>query len=119
MQQNWLDIQSFFTDQRVLSAIDDLAIATKFELAGIDDAERVQLAAQARKELSHFLVRLADAAAAAESGKITGIDPRFKELLDAYRSARNDRSNYRSTLIRLGAHKAAPLLEAADKRTKR
>jgi hypothetical protein len=119
MQQHWLDIQSFFTDQRVLSAIDDLAIATKFELAGINDAERVQLAATARRELSHFLLRLADAAAAAEAGKITGIDPRFKELLDAYRSARNDRSNYRSSLMRLGADKATSILEATDKRTKR
>jgi hypothetical protein len=119
MQQHWLDIQSFFTDQRVLSAIDDLAIATKFELAGINDAERIQLAATARKDLAHFLLRLADAAAAAEAGKITGIDPRFKELLDAYRSARNDRSNYRSSLMRLGADKAGSILEAADKRTKR
>jgi hypothetical protein len=119
MQQHWLDIQSFFTDQRVLSAIDDLAIATKFELAGINDAERTQLAAKARQGLSQFLLRLAEAAAAAESGKITGIDPRFKELLDAYRSARNDRSNFRSTLMRLGADKATVLLEAADKRTKR
>jgi hypothetical protein len=118
VQQNWLDIQSFFTDQRVLSAIDDLAIATKFELAGIKDAERIQLAAKARKDLSHFLSKLADAASSADSGKITGIDPRFKELLDAYRSARNDRSNYRSALMRMGAEKATTLLEAGDKRTK-
>ncbi len=119
MQQNWLDIQSFFTDQRVLAAIDDLAIATKFELAGINDAERAQLAARARAELSQFLRRLADAAAAAQEGKIAGIDPRFKELIDAYRSARNDRSNFRSALMRLGADKAAHLLQATDKRTKR
>jgi hypothetical protein len=117
MQQNWLDIQSFFTDQRVLSAIDDLAIATKFELAGIHDAERVQLAAKARNDLSQFLLRLADAASAAEAGKITGIDPRFKELLDAYRAAHNDRTNYRSSLMRLGADKAASILEARDKRS--
>jgi hypothetical protein len=119
MQQTWLDIQSFFTDQRILSAIDDLAIATKFELAGINDVERIQLAAKARKELAQFLLRLADATVAADSGKITGIDPRFKELLDAYRSARNDRSNYRSPLMRLGADNATTLLEASDKRTKR
>jgi hypothetical protein len=119
MQQNWLDIQSFFTDQRVLSAIDDLAIATKFELAGISDSERIQLAAKARKDLSQFLLRLADAAVAAELGKVTGIDPRFKELLDAYRSARNDRSNFRSSLMRLRPDKATSILEATDKRSKR
>jgi hypothetical protein len=94
-------------------------MATKFELAGINDAERFQLATVARKELARFLSRIAEAAAAAESGRITGIDPRFKELLDAYRSARNDRSNFRSSLMRLGADKAITILEAADKRTKR
>jgi hypothetical protein len=89
MQQHWLDIQSFLSDQRVLSAIDDLAIATKFELAGIEDAERRQLAETARKELAQFLRRLGEATTAADSGTIMGIDPRFKELLDSYRSARN------------------------------
>ncbi len=48
-----------------------------------------------------------------------GIDPRFKELLDSYRSARNDRSNFRSALMRVGAEAAAGLLDARDKRTKR
>ena len=39
MRQHWLDIQSFLADQQVLTAIDDLAIATKFELSGIVDEE--------------------------------------------------------------------------------
>ncbi len=52
MKQHWLDIQSFLSDQRVLSAIDDLAIATKFELAGIEDAERRQLAETAQRTRS-------------------------------------------------------------------
>ena len=44
MKQHWLDIQSFVEDQQVLSAIDNLAVATKFELSGIDDPERRELA---------------------------------------------------------------------------
>jgi hypothetical protein len=119
MRQHWLDIQSFFSDQRVLAAIDDLAIATKFAMAGIEDVERQQLARRARDELSRFLLRLGEASAAADAGKITGIDPRFKELLDTYRSARNDRSNFRSSLMRVGAQTAATLLDAPDKRTRR
>src|SRR5712691_6774581 len=103
MERHWLDIQSFLSDQRVLSWIDDLAIATKFELAGIEDAERIQLAERARSELSHFLRQLGEASVAADSGQITGIDPRFKELVDAYRSARHDRSNFKSSLMRVGA----------------
>ncbi|MCC7291838.1 MAG: hypothetical protein IT449_07245 [Phycisphaerales bacterium] len=119
MKQHWLDIQSFLTDQRVLAAIDDLAIATKFELAGIDDPERKELAQRAREELSRFLRRLGEAAAAADDGKIMGIDPRFKELLDAYRFARRDRGSFHSSLMRVGADAAISLLGARDKRTQR
>ncbi len=49
MDQHWLDIQSFMTDQRLLAAIDDLAIATKFRIAGVKDAEREELADAARQ----------------------------------------------------------------------
>ena len=119
MRQYWLDIQSFLSDQRVLTAIDDLSIATKFLLAGIDDAERQQLAERAREVLGKFLERLDDAATAADSGKVVGIDPRFKELLDAYRAVRRDRSNFKSSLMRVGPKATVSLLGATDARSKR
>ena len=40
MSQEWLNIQSFFTDQELLGAINDLSIAIKQEAAGVQDAER-------------------------------------------------------------------------------
>lgn len=38
MSEEWLDIQSFFADRDVLTAINDLSIATKLSLAKIEDA---------------------------------------------------------------------------------
>ena len=114
------DLQSTVADRAIREGIGPVAAEVGAVVVdGGTDAGVMQLAGQARKDLSQFLMRLAEAAAAVESGKITGIDPRFKELLDAYRSARNDRSTFRSSLMRLGAEKAADLLEASDKRTKR
>ena len=40
MSQEWLNIQSFFTDHELLGAINDLSIAIKQEAAGVKDAER-------------------------------------------------------------------------------
>ncbi len=119
MKQHWLDIQSFLADQKVLSAIDDLAIATKFELSGIDDPERRQLAENARVELAKFLQRLAEWGQAADEGVVKGVDPRSKELLDAFRTARQDAGNYRSLLMRGGMEAASSLLNAGDVRSKR
>ncbi len=119
MKQHWLDIQSFLADQKILSAIDDLAIATKFELSGIDDPERQQLAESARKNLSQFLTRLAELGHVADEGLVKGIDPRLKELLDAYRTARQDSGNYQSVLMRAGADAAVRLLNENDKRSQR
>ena len=119
MKQHWLDIQSFLADQKVLSAIDDLSIATKFALSGIDDEERRQLADEARQQLSCFLKNLAELGAAADQGVVKGVDPRSKELIDAYRSARQDSGNYQSTLMRAGADAVLGLLDAKDNRSQR
>jgi len=119
MKQHWLDIQSFLADQKVLSAIDDLSIATKFELSGIDDAERQQLADKARRVLSSFLKQLEKLGTASERGVVKGVDPRSKELLDAYQSARQDTGNYQSTLMRAGAEAVVGLLDAKDNRSQR
>ena len=40
MSQEWLNIQSFFTDHELLGAINDLSIAIKQEAAGVQDVER-------------------------------------------------------------------------------
>jgi hypothetical protein len=110
MDQHWLDIQSFFTDQRLLSAIDDLAIATKFKLARVRDAEREELAEIARSELGKFLRRLGELTPAETPRVLKGVDPRLKELVDAYEAARLDRDNYPSALMRVGCEALLGLL---------
>jgi hypothetical protein len=112
MDQHWLDIQSFMTDQRLLAAIDDLAIATKFQLAGVKDVEREELADAARQALRKFLARLTELTPK-DPGEVTkGIDPRLKELVDTYEAARLDRENYPSALMRLGSEALLRLLTA-------
>ena len=60
MSQEWLNIQSFFTDHELLGAINDLSIATKLEAAGVQDAERERRAKEARKLLKRFFGRLGE-----------------------------------------------------------
>jgi hypothetical protein len=119
MSEEWLDIQSFFADRDVLTAITDLSIATKLELAKIHDTERVQRAVKARDTLRQFLSRLNEVESAAEDEIVAGMDPRFKELTDAYETARRDGANFRSILMRAGAASTLSLLEATDPRAKR
>jgi hypothetical protein len=119
MSEEWLDIQSFFADRDVLTAINDLSIAIKLELAKIDDSERVQRAAKARDTLRQFLFRLNEVESAAEDEIVSGMDPRFKELTDAYATARRDGANFRSILMRAGAASTLSLLDTTDARAKR
>jgi hypothetical protein len=112
MDQHWLDIQSFVTDQRLLAAIDDLAIATKFQLAGVKDVEREELADKARQALHKFLTKLAELIPTDSGQVIRGIDPRLKELVDAYQAARLDRDNFPSALMRAGSDALLRLLSA-------
>ena len=102
MSEEWLDIQSFFADRDVLTAINDLSIATKLSLAKIEDAERVQRAERARGTLRQFLSRLDEVESAEENEIVRGMDARFKELTDAYASARRDSANFQSMLMRTG-----------------
>jgi hypothetical protein len=114
MDQHWLDIHSFITDQRLLAAIDDLAIATKFELAGVRDVERQELAQRAREQLRRFLTELGKLTSGA-GDVVKGVDPRFKELVDTYLAARQDRENFPSALMRAGSEALIRLLSPASK----
>jgi hypothetical protein len=119
MRQHWLDIQSFLSDQKVLAAIDDVAIATKFDLAGVRDAERADLANKAKKVIETFLQRLDQVTSEARADVVKGVDPRFKELADAYATARQDPANFDSPLMRAGAEAAIGLLWSEEPRAKR
>src|SRR5438876_6379 len=60
MSQEWLNIQSFFTDHELLGAINDLSISVKQEAANVHDAERERRAKEARKLLKRFFARLSE-----------------------------------------------------------
>jgi hypothetical protein len=119
MKQHWLDIQSFLSDQKILAAIDNLAMALQLELSGVSDAERRELGRQAAETLRAFLRRLSEVSAEAQDQLVRGVDPRFMELAGAFAAARRDRANYRSTLMRVGVEPTLGLLERDEPRAKR
>src|SRR5947209_12615672 len=78
MSQEWLNIQSFFTDHELIRAINDLSIAVKLDLAGVRDQERAQQAGEARKVLREFLTRLEELEAGDGKEVMLGVDARFQ-----------------------------------------
>lgn len=112
MSQEWLNIQSFFTDHELLGAINDLSIAIKQEAAGVQDSERARRAKDARRLLKRFLDRLGEVESADSKELLLGVDSRFQSLTDAIASARQDGNRYQSVLMRGGAASALPLLDA-------
>jgi hypothetical protein len=112
MSQEWLNIQSFFTDHDLLGAINDLSIAIKQEAAGVRDAERERRAKDARKLLKRFLVRLSEVESDEGKELLLGVDARFQSLTDAIASARQDGNRYHSVLMKGGAADVLPLLDA-------
>lgn len=119
MSHEWLDIQSFFADQDVLTAINDLAIAIKLDTAGLTDQERQERAETARKVLRDFLSRLQEAESSGSNEIVAGVDPRFRDLSEAFASARRDSANFKSVLMRTGAGNALALLDAKDPPSRR
>ena len=118
MSQEWLNIQSFFTDHELLGAINDLSIAVKLEIAGVTDQERARRAGDARKVLRGFLGQLSEVEAGEGKEVLLGIDARFQSLTDALASARQDTARFNSVLMREGAAVALPLLDARDAESK-
>jgi hypothetical protein len=112
MSQEWLNIQSFFTDHELLGAINDLSIAIKLEMAGVQDAERERRAKEARKLLKRFLGRLSEVESADGKELLLGVDARFQSLTDAIASARREGNRYQSVLMKSGSADALPLLDA-------
>lgn len=119
MKQHWLEIQSFLSDQQVLRAIDDLSIALQFEMAGVVDAERRQLATEATDYLKGFLRQLDELTSEDDRRLGRGVDPRLMQLAEAFCAARRDHANFQSTLMTAGTKAALPLLDAKDNRARK
>jgi hypothetical protein len=114
MSQDWLNIQSFFSDHELIHAINDLSISIKQEQAGVHDAERAARAAEARKLIRDFLTRLSQAESEDAKGVVLGIDSRFLSLTDAFVSARREAGRFHSPLVRDGATAALSLLDTQE-----
>jgi hypothetical protein len=119
MKPHWLDIQSFLSDQKILGAIDNLAMSLQLELAAVSDPERRELGREAVGTLRAFLRRLSEVSTVAQENVVRGVDPRFMELAGAFAAARRDRANYRSILMRVGIEPTLGLLDQDETRAKR
>ncbi len=111
MSQEWLNIQSFFTDHELIGAINDLSIFLKQEAAGVRDGERATLAKKAHLVLKDFLTRLSETESEEGREPVLGVDARFQSLTDAIESAREQDGRFQSVLMREGAASALPLLD--------
>src|SRR5262245_40560049 len=111
MSQEWLNIQSFFTDHELIGAINDLSIHLKLQAAGIQDPEMCRRAGSAKETLRKFLTRLSEIESTPKDEPLLGVDARFQSLTDAIVSARKQIDQYHSTLIRQGAGDVLPLLD--------
>lgn len=81
MSTTWLHVQSFFADEGILKAINDLSIDLKLRAAGLDDAEWKKLGQQGRRKLEEFLGRVIDLEESETGGVILGVDPRTQSLV--------------------------------------
>lgn len=114
MSNTWLAAESFERGQRLIQAVNALAISTKLTLAGTQDPERAALAEYAREELRTFLGSFANWLAEAErppARAVTGIDPRLHQLVMVFVSQRR-RLPSRSLLYRLPMKQVLALLDA-------
>jgi len=83
------------------------------------DSERTELAKKAKGVLESFLQRLDHVTSQARTDVVKGVDPRFKELADAYALAQQDSANFNSTLMKAGTDATIRLLWAEEPRAKR
>ena len=114
MSHTWLAAESFERGQRLIQAVNTLAISIKLTLAGIPNPERAVLADQAREELRTVLGDFSGWLAEAERSPtqaVTGIDPRLHQLVGVFVSQRR-RLPPRSLLNRLSIEQERTLLDA-------
>jgi hypothetical protein len=114
VSEKWLEIQSFLEDQDILTAINDLSLATKQRVAGVLRARRAERAGAAKEYLRHFMTRLEEFLASPTGGAGLAVDPRFRQLAEGFEAARRDPTHYRSTLMRQGIKSTLALLDRKD-----
>ena len=120
MSSEWLDIQSFVSDQEALRAINDLSIAVHLSLSSVRDDGREQRTAAAKQTVRQFLSDLERVLQSRDLEHVAaGVEPRLQELAQSYETARRDVSRQHSVLVAMGPAEAARLLDASDPPAKR
>jgi hypothetical protein len=115
MSSEWLDIQSFVSDQEALKAVNDLAIVTHVALARKVDADKSPRAEASRDFLRRFLADLDRVLQGRRDDTVAaGVDPRMQELAESFEAARRDVSRDRSVLLAIGPEEAVRLLDASE-----
>ena len=116
MSNQWLEFQSFQSNQQLLRAINVISIYIKLNLAGIADKDKLDDATDAKRFLSLFLRGWEEIVNKFENvahGPLIGVDPRMKELTSNYVARRREVGKYRSDLFRKSPRDVADLLEAS------
>lgn len=101
MTADWLTFQSFQRSQGVLKAINTLSAHLKLMLNGVADEERSQAVDRSAETLQAFFDELEAAARQAdrrEPALMLGVDPRFREFVHDYLTARRHH-RFRSRLF--------------------
>ncbi len=102
MSTQWLAVQSFERSQDILGAINTVSIHLTLRLAGVPDEERMQAVARARDTLTTFFKKLDATVQEAQRGEATpllGVDPRLRQLVKSFVSAKRDRRRFHSVLF--------------------
>jgi hypothetical protein len=115
MSNDWLDIQSFISDQEALRAINDLSIALQLSLAKMRDTCHDARTQSARLVVRQFLIDLDRVIQSRDLDHFAaGVEPRLQELAQSYETARRDVSRDHSVLVTMGPTEAVSLLDASD-----
>jgi uncharacterized FlaG/YvyC family protein len=114
MSNDWTDIQSFFRNQSVLKAINDLSIAIKHNLAGVHHTQGIKSIQQAKQTIKEFLLELNNMLSERKKGIVFGIDSHSNDFIVNFINARKDTKNFSSVLIKCGPESTLSLLETNE-----
>ena len=115
MSQEWLNIQSFFADHKLIGAINDLSIHLKQEMAGVRDARNVPPAPRRPGRCSaSSSAGWGRSRPPTPRGWSSALTRRFQSLTDAARHARREPDRFHSAFVRDGAGGALSLLESGE-----
>ena len=116
MEAKWLSVQSFFKNQRLISAINTLCIHWKLQMEGIEDDEDLEEISEAKKLVRAFLGEFDRQVADYERSMyqiLPGVDPRQFALVKRFVSAKR-RRDFSSVAFKEKPGKVIELLDAEN-----